>query len=90
MSSALPDATCTARFRVTLVPDLGAAMRIINLFAQQGLLPDRIAVATYPDRLVVSVSQPGIAAARADLIAARMQAQVDVARVVLRTLPASG
>jgi hypothetical protein len=90
MSSALPDATCTASFRVTLVADLGAAMRIINLFAQQGLLPDRIAVATHPGRLVVSVRQSGIAAGRADLIAARMQAQVDVARVVLKKLPANG
>ncbi|MEY2882567.1 MAG: hypothetical protein RL490_291 [Pseudomonadota bacterium] len=93
MSSALSDEVsqrpCTASFRVTTAPDLGAALRVINLFAQQGLLPNRVTITTIPDGLVVSVRQLAIAAHRADLIAARMRTQVDVADVWLRKVPRS-
>ena len=90
MSPAFPDAPCTASFRVTTAPDLGAALRVINLFAQQGLLPDRVAIVAHADRLEVTVRQPAIAAHRADLIAARMRTQVDVADVRLRKVKPAG
>lgn len=87
MSAAFPgiiaERSCTARYRVTLAPDLGAALRIINLFAQQGLLPDAVTITARADQLVVKIVQPALAAHRAELIAARMRTQIDVARVTL-------
>lgn len=74
----------TAAFRVTTVLELGAALRIINLFAQQGLLPDKVRIATRCDRLVISIVQPDLAPHRAGLIVARMRTQIDVIGVVLK------
>ena len=73
-----------ARYRVTLAPELGAALRLLNLFAQIGLLPDSVAIAAHADGLLLSVHQSELSLHRAELIAARMRSQVDVTSVTVQ------
>jgi membrane-associated protease RseP (regulator of RpoE activity) len=85
------DATSPPRvaavFRVTVAPELGAALRVVNLFAQQGLLPDKIGIAARAGDLVISVRQSMIDPRRAELIVDRMRAQVDVIKVAFSFRP---
>jgi 3-dehydroquinate dehydratase len=75
---------CKAAFRVTTWLELGAALRVIDLFAQQGLCPEKVSIATRHDRLVISIHQPELTPHRADLIAARIGMQIDVIHVALK------
>lgn len=72
-----------ARYTVRAVADPQTVPRLINYFAQQALIPSRIAAELDYGVLTVEIGQPGIAHANARIIAEKMRASVLVESVSL-------
>lgn len=71
------------RFAVRASADPGLVPRLVNHFAQRGLVPSRLGTAMTGAELEVVIEQPGLSEDQATLIAERMRASILVGAVEL-------
>ena len=83
----LESATGAYRFTVEGAASPDLPLRILNLFAQQDLAYDRVAIARDADRYAISVDHHDLPAERADVILEKMRAMVLVDRAGLEISP---
>lgn len=73
-------------FSVAAAAEAGALPRILEMFAQRGLVPARVhAVRDERGELVVDLQATGLDAAGAELVAAKLRALIDVRAVLTYT-----
>ncbi|MBS0481725.1 MAG: hypothetical protein JSR96_06130 [Proteobacteria bacterium] len=72
---------CSATFRVEARKDPATLVRILNHFAQIGLVPDRVVVVQALDHLILEVAQQGLEEKRGQIIAEKMRSSVLVLSV---------
>lgn len=82
-----PNRTAGCAFVITGIASPDLPLRVLNLFAQQDLTFDRVAIDRVADRYTIAVEHHALAPERAAIIAAKMQAMVLVDHVELRDLP---
>lgn len=74
----------TARFSIRTCAEPQALARLINLFAQLGLVPSRVSAQATGGIMLVSIEQPDLDDHRAAVIAEKMRGSVLVETVELR------
>lgn len=85
----VPFDTVTAAYSVRALADPQVVGRLLALFAQQDLIPERVRTQRVGDRLSVVVRQPAVSEQRAAVIAEKIRALVMVESVSLECeLPA--
>ncbi len=83
-SGAVMDAVCDkARFVVHAVPDMQTLPRVINYFAQLGMVPTRVEARREGERMAISIEQSGLDTRRAAVIAEKMRSSVLIETVEL-------
>lgn len=70
---------------ITAIAEPGIAPRVLNLFAQRGLIVDRLELARDGDTHRIRIHQPGLDPATAAIIAAKLDTIIGVASVAWRT-----
>ncbi len=68
----------TAAYRIDLLVDPGLALRVLNLFAQRGLVPDRLDLVRDDNTQWLNLRQSDLCVATASIIAAKIVALVGV------------
>ncbi|MES2817439.1 MAG: hypothetical protein V4812_00440 [Pseudomonadota bacterium] len=74
----------TVHYRIVAGAEPDILCRLLNGFAQQSLLPCRVEMLRRDPLLEIEISQSGLSWHRAELIAQKMRAQVDVCSVQLQ------
>jgi acetolactate synthase small subunit len=69
-------------FSVAAAAEAGALPRILEAFAQRGLVPARVHAVHDAGELVVDLQASGLDAAGAELVAAKLRALIDVRAVL--------